>query len=182
MRAIQVLSSSSCAKTVYLHLHFRFDLMMEDHEDDGGQRSRVINPSASSRLSSSHSLTPSPQPPGSPFLSRSSQSYAEDTESEDDSESYSGSETDESDEEFSASTLEASTAAKQSIERFYKNFFRSLKERQDRYVNVISNLLVLVLKNWIFDSVDSVGSFGRPQDCKGPLFSLLLLASPLLLL
>lgn len=111
---------------------------MEDHEDDGGQNSRIKQPSVASRLTSLN-LAPSPQPPGSPYLHRTSRSFHDDDDSDDDTESSEGSESDESEEEFSASTLEASTAAKQTIERFYKNFFRSLKERQDRCVDSTSN-------------------------------------------
>lgn len=109
---------------------------MEDHEDDGGQRSHIKLSQPTGPRSSSFQVAPSPQPLRSPYLHRTSRSHQGNPHSDDDTESSESSESDESDEEFSASTLEASTAAKQSIERFYKNFFRSLKERQDRYVRL----------------------------------------------
>src|SRR5690606_28357990 len=40
---------------------------------------------------------------------------------------------DDDDECLSTSTLEAAMAAKQSIERYYKNFFQSLRARDERY-------------------------------------------------
>lgn len=138
-RAIQVFSSSACVVLAHCAKDYLRELMMEDHEDDGGQRSHIKQPQPTNPRSASFRLAPSPQPPSSPYLHRSSRSHQDSSHSDDDTESSESSESDESDEEFSASTLEASTAAKQSIERYYKNFFHSLKERQDRYVRPSSS-------------------------------------------
>jgi len=38
--------------------------------------------------------------------------------------------------DYSASTLEAAAAAKAAIEKFYKNFFHSVYDREQRYANI----------------------------------------------
>lgn len=115
---------------------------MEDHEDDGGHAGPLahrLRPANPARVSGPPSVVHSPKTPASSHLSRSTTTHIQDSTSESDSESYTDSESDSdagSEDDFSASTLEAATAAKQSIERFYKNFFHSLRERQERYVPI----------------------------------------------
>jgi flagellar hook-associated protein FlgK len=115
--------------------------MMEDHEDLGNSSRRPVpshsrvaaKPTQSSAVSGRPSarpyLKPSPNRPqtSSKFPSAEYYSSGSDSDSEESDES--------SEEDFtSASTMEAAVAAKESIERFYKNFFQSLKERTERYV------------------------------------------------
>jgi hypothetical protein len=60
------------------------------------------------------------------------------------SESEEDEETEEEEEEITPSTLEAAVAAKESIERFYKNYFQALQDRANRYDTIPMPLTQLV--------------------------------------
>ena len=113
--------------------------MMEDHEDTAGGSKRpvTIPPNRHARLAAT-TASPGSGSPHSPMTlpaqyAHGSRSYpsAEQHSSGSDSDSEEDSGLEE-DEQPSASTLEAAVAAKQSIERFYQNFFRSLNDREAR--------------------------------------------------
>jgi hypothetical protein len=63
---------------------------------------------------------------------------------------HSGGSDSDSDDDLSPSTLEAATAAKASIEKYYKNMFVSIREREMRYV----------CEGFFFCFLFRVGSFG----------------------
>ena len=113
---------------------------MEDHEDvSNGTASPARSPAkfAPNRpplAGSSASVVQLRGSQGSPKRGSTPGQYRAHALESSESDTSSESEEEESDEEVSSSTLEAAVAAKESIERYYKNFFHALKEREDRYV------------------------------------------------
>jgi len=112
--------------------------MMEDHEDvSNGTASPARSPAkfAPNRpplAGSSASVVQLRGSQGSPKRGSTPGQYRAHALESSESDTSSESEEEESDEEVSSSTLEAAVAAKESIERYYKNFFHALKEREDR--------------------------------------------------
>lgn len=113
--------------------------MMEDHEDvSHGTGSPARSPAkfAPHRAPSAGSSAAVAQlrvSQGSPKRGSTQAQYRLHGVESSDSDTSSESEEEISEEEVSSSTLEAAVAAKESIERYYKNFFHALKEREDRY-------------------------------------------------
>lgn len=117
--------------------------MMEDHEDEGGRgggnskspglpRMAARRPPSSARPDSSSPYSPIFDPQRRTAFPPAYSSSGSNSDSEEDEESEEEEE-EEEEEEITPSTFEAAVAAKESIERFYKNYFQALQDRENRY-------------------------------------------------
>ena len=117
--------------------------MMEDHEEDygRGQRKQGGNPSPARLRVRPMTTVDAEKRSTSVEVGRMDSMGSADSEDSDDAE----------EESITSSTMEAAFAAKQSIERFYKNFFRSLQDRVHRYV--YSEMMHLKGEKLLFDQL-----------------------------
>lgn len=95
----------------------------------------------------SNSTTPSPQggkpkagDPSDELKKNTEEQDASDDDDEEENDENEGEEEDDDlsdDEEISKEAMETASATRASIEQFYKNFFKSVKERENRCVSII---------------------------------------------
>jgi hypothetical protein len=108
-------------------------MYMASNATTPSQKPNSHTPLAPAQLSSSPTKERAEEVAEGNDTKRNGDEYDEDGDEEDESEDNEEGEGDDlSDEEPSKEALETATATRASIEQFYKNFFKSVKERENR--------------------------------------------------